>query len=147
MRSRNRASSTAEICQLERAAQFREGSVDLRAGWRQGGGKLFQRGAWPHGIFDDFRHQVQPGLGLRRDFLEGGVAVGLGDAVLAQALGEVLGVAHRLDAGGVHRLHLLDEAEDAVQLLALRRLLVSGASSMRASSAMRRTWSRLRDMV
>ena len=45
-------------------------------------------------------------------------AVGLGDKVGAQAGGEFLRVAHRLDAGGVDRLHLLDEAEDAVELVA-----------------------------
>ena len=41
----------------------------------------------------------------------------LGHPVLAQALHDVLGVRHRLDAGHVHGLHLLDHSEDAVELL------------------------------
>jgi hypothetical protein len=49
--------------------------------------------------------------------------------VLAQALGEVRGVGHRLDAGGVDRLHLLDQAEDAVELFA--GLLAASAGKVR----------------
>ena len=54
-------------------------------------------------------------LGLGRDGLVGGAAVALADGVFAQALGELLGMAHGLDPVGVHRLHFLDQAEDAVE--------------------------------
>ena len=42
--------------------------------------------------------------------------VGLGDRVVAQAQHHVLRVRHRLDAGGVDRLHLFDQPEDARKL-------------------------------
>jgi hypothetical protein len=68
---------------------------------------------------------------LGRDRLERVAAVAFGDHVVAQAL-EVLRVGHRLDAGGVDRLHGFDQAEDAVEL---GRVACASASliSMRAS--------------
>src|SRR5690606_33075869 len=114
MRLRNRlASSTAEICRAS-SARRSSGREALIMGWAG----VWALRAAQCGSFDDFRYEIEARLGLRRDLLEGVAAVGLGDKVGAQAGGEFLRVAHRLDAGGVHRLHLFDEAEDAVELVA-----------------------------
>src|SRR5690606_29700758 len=50
-------------------------------------------------------------IGLERCTLVGG-----GDDIGAQTLGNVLGMRHWRDAGGVDRLHFLDQVEDAGQL-------------------------------
>jgi hypothetical protein len=55
-------------------------------------------------------------------------------------------VAHRLDAVGVDRLHLLDEAEDAVELGA-RGVEFGVGEAMRARRAMCPTWSLESDMA
>src|SRR4051812_43329034 len=67
-------------------------------------------------LLDHPGHEVQAVLDLRGDRLVGGAQVGLCRHVLAQALGEGLGMRHRLDAGGIHGLHALDHPEDGIEL-------------------------------
>src|SRR5262245_29473263 len=68
-------------------------------------------------LLDHFRNQIQVAFHRRGDGLIKLVLVALCDFVLAQALSELLGMRHRLDAGHVDRAHLLDEGEHAVQAL------------------------------
>jgi hypothetical protein len=70
----------------------------------------------PCSSLDNFGYEIKPGFRFRRHVLECLVAVRLGDDVFAQALYQVLGVRHRLDTAGVHRLHLLDQGKNPVQL-------------------------------
>ena len=47
--------------------------------------------------------------------------VGFRDGIHTQGLNQVLGVRHRLDAGGVDAAHLVDQAQHPVQPLGCRR--------------------------
>src|SRR6185436_14875047 len=61
-------------------------------------------------LFDDPRHEVKAFLDRRRDRLISRALVSLGDFVRARALHEIQGVGQGLDALGVDRAHLLDQA-------------------------------------
>jgi hypothetical protein len=69
---------------------------------------------------------VQPALDRRSPRLEPGALVGLRHGIRAQRLDHVQGMRHRLDAGSVDRLQLVDEAQHPVQAVAhLGRLLIA----------------------
>src|SRR5678815_2102974 len=68
-------------------------------------------------LLNDFGHEVEVALHCRRDGLIELVLVAFRDFVHAQALADVQGMRHRLDAGDVDRAHLFDEREHAVEAL------------------------------
>src|SRR6185436_18502912 len=99
MRARNwRASSTEEIFFASRAPES-SSRVELSK------------------LLDHFRHEVEVALYRRGDGLISLVLVAFRDFVLTQALADVEGVRHGLDAGDVDRAHLLDEGEHAIEAL------------------------------
>ena len=65
--------------------------------------------------------RYRPVLDRRGDGLITLTLVGFRDGIHAQRLNQVLGMRHRLDAGGVDRAHLVHQAENPVQPLGDRR--------------------------
>ncbi len=63
-------------------------------------------------LFDHLRHQIQPSLDLRRNGLEQFALIAFRNLVFAQALGDILGMRHGGDAGGIHGLHFGDQTEN-----------------------------------
>ncbi len=97
------------------------------------------RGGPPNGIresFDNFRDDVQSGLHARRDGLQLVPFIGLGDLILAQALGALQGVGHGDDIGGVDGAHFLDEGKDIgeIALIVIIVLLVDGKAGQMSDS-------------
>ncbi|MNV50030.1 hypothetical protein D3C71_1420160 [compost metagenome] len=78
-----------------------------------GQGQLMHGRLYP--LLDDFGNQVQTAFGRRRDGLVGVALVAFGDLVGTQALAGLQGVGQWLDASGVDRLHLVDQAKNTVQ--------------------------------
>src|SRR5260221_7995029 len=68
-------------------------------------------------LLDDLGNQIQAVFDRRRDGLIKLALVALADLVGPQALNHVDGVGHRLDAGGIDRAHLVNQAEHAVQAI------------------------------
>ncbi len=62
--------------------------------------------------------EIQAAFDLRGDSLESLALIGFRDHVLAQTLGQFLGVGHGFDSAGIDCLHFRDEFEDARQLRA-----------------------------
>src|SRR5512134_1811752 len=67
----------------------------------------------PHpALLDHLGHEIETAFHLGGNRLEEDVPVGFRDGILAQPLHDVQRMGHRLDAAGVHGLHLADELED-----------------------------------
>src|SRR3989344_4039536 len=71
------------------------------------------KGSFP--LVDDFRNQVQAVFDRWCDGLVGLAIVALGHDVCTQALAGFQWVGERLDTIGIHRLHFVDQPENAVE--------------------------------
>src|SRR5438132_4795202 len=68
-------------------------------------------------LLDHLGHEVQPILDCGSDRLIKLALVGLAHFIRPQALNHLERMGHRLDAGGVNRAHLVDQAQHAVQAI------------------------------
>src|SRR5512143_1707639 len=67
-------------------------------------------------LFNDLGNPIKTRLDFRGDRLKEHMLIGLRDLILAQSQCDFLPMRHRLDAGNIHGLHLLDHVKYSAKL-------------------------------